>query len=271
MKPSQSLLLAAALVSATGCGQSGAPSSFSSSPATNGFSSLPVGFAYVQSTFGSGSASDTLPWTPDDSGSRFDDHRHGHGGLGQGMMCGGVGGFLGSGLGVGFGHDDGIGGLASACAYDAANGRVECPPEDRDGLSVVRSAAYTDAAGTLQQAFDSGTTNTVNMQVEVSGTRVRRDGDTSVVEHKSDRTVSGLAAGSRQRTVDGTSAGIETTSGSDSTGTFSAVRVIGDTIVGVVVPVDTVGDPTYPTAGTIHRGMEVTVTYQGQKPDPLHP
>ena len=141
---------------------------------------------------------------------------------------------------------------------------MECPPEDRDGLTVIRSAAYIDAAGTLQQAFDSGKTNTVNMKVEVSGTRVRRDSDTSLVEHTSDRTVSGLAAGSAERTVEGTSAGTETTSGSDSTGTFTAVRVIGDTIVGVVVPVDSLGDSTYPTAGTVHRGMEVTVTYQGQ-------
>jgi len=249
MKPSHALLLAA-LASAAACGESGAPSSSSSTSATSGFSSLPVGFAYVQSTFGSGSASDTVPWAPNDSADGgFRHHRHGDGGFGQGMMCGGIGGFLGSGFGLGFGHEDGIGALPSDCAYDAASGRVECPPENRDGLTVVRSAAYTDAAGTLQQAFDSGTTNTVNMKVEVSGTRVRRDGDTSVVEHRSDRTVGGLAAGSGQRTVEGTSAGTETTSGSDSTGVFTAVRVIGDTIVGTVVPVDSLDNPTYPTAG----------------------
>src|SRR5262245_2509052 len=228
MKPSHALLLAAVLAFAADCGESGAPSSFSSSSATSGFSSLPVGFAFVQSTFASGSASDTMPWAPDDSGGGFDHHRHGPGGPGQGMMCGGIGGFLGSGFGLGFDHDDGIGGLPSDCAFDAGSGRVECPPEERAGLTVVRSAAYTDAAGALEQAFDSGKTTTVNMKVEVSGTRVRRDGDTSVVEHESDRTVSGLTAGSGKRAVEGTSAGTETTSGSDSTGTFTAVRVIGD-------------------------------------------
>jgi hypothetical protein len=101
--------------------------------------------------------------------------------------------------------------------------------------------AYTDAAGNTQQAFDSTTTNIINSQVQVSGTREGRNGNTSRVEHSSDRTVSGLAEGSDQRKVDGTSAGRETATGSDSTGTFEAVRVIGDTVQGIVVPVSTNG------------------------------
>ncbi len=182
------------------------------------------------------------------------------------MMCGGLGGFTDSGLGLGLGHDREVGDLPSDCSFDATSGRVECPPELRDGLTVVRSAAYTDAAGAVQQAFDSSTTNAVNLRSDVSGTRLRRDGDTSVVQHSSDRTVGGLAAGSTERTVDGTSGGTETTTGTDSTGTFTAVRVIGDTITGVVVPVDSSGHSTYPTGGVIRRGMEVTVTYTGQSP-----
>jgi len=125
--------------------------------------------------------------------------------------------------------------------------------------------AYTDVAGNTQQAFDSTTTNTINSQVHVSGTRQRRDGNTSTVEHSSDRTVSGLAEGSAERKLDGTSAGRETTTGSDSTGTFEAVRVIGDTIQGIVVPVSTNGQ-SYPTAGTIIRSMQARIIYQGQSP-----
>jgi hypothetical protein len=182
-------------------------------------------------------------------------------------MCGGMGGFIGSGvgLGLGVGRGEGNGALPTDCTYDGASGRVECPPEERDGLSVIKSAAYTDAAGAAQQVFDSATTNTVNLRLEVSGTRLRRDGDTSTVQHASDRTVSGLAKGS-ERTIQGTSAGIETTTGTDSSGAFTAVRVIGDTIAGVVLPADSSGRPTYPPAGTIRRGMQVTVTYAGQVP-----
>ncbi len=71
----------------------------------------------------------------------------------------------------------------------------------------------------------------------MSGTRVRRDNDTSVVEHHSDRTVTGLAPGSTQRTVNGTSAGTENITGSNTTGAFTALRTIGDTITGVIIPV----------------------------------
>ena len=99
-----------------------------------------------------------------------------------------------------------------------------------------------------------------------SSAALRRDGDTSVVQHASDRTVGGLANSSTERRVDGTSSGTETTTGTDSTGAFIAVRIIGDTIAGVVVPADSSGNPTYPTGGTIRRGMEITVTYAGQSP-----
>jgi hypothetical protein len=268
MKPSRALLLAA-LASTVACGESGAPSfSDNGSPTAGGFTSLPIGFSYVQSTFGDSTAGDTADWVPGDSGGPG---RHGRGhdqdGRSGGMMCGGMGGFIGSGvgLGLGVGRGEGNGALPTDCTYDGASGRVECPPEERDGLSVIKSAAYTDAAGAAQQVFDSATTNTVNLRLEVSGTRLRRDGDTSTVQHASDRTVSGLAKGS-ERTIQGTSAGIETTTGTDSSGAFTAVRVIGDTIAGVVLPADSSGRPTYPPAGTIRRGMQVTVTYAGQVP-----
>jgi hypothetical protein len=179
-------------------------------------------------------------------------------------MCGGLSGFLD--LGLGFGGRGLSGGeLKGDCSYDAASGRVSCAPETRDGLTITRSAAYTDAEGNSQQAFDSLTTNSINTQVQVSGTRKDPNGSTSTVEHSSDRIVSGLAQGSTQRTVDGTSAGKETTQGSDSTGSYQAVRVIGDTIQGVVVPVST-DSTAYPTAGSITRSMQVTLTYEGQSP-----
>jgi hypothetical protein len=129
----------------------------------------------------------------------------------------------------------------------------------------VRSAAYSDVSGTAQSAFDSITTNTMNMRVAVSGTTERRGGATSTVEHASDRTVSGLAAGSTQRTINAQSGGMETTTGTRDDAAFTAVRVMGDTINNVVIPVQSEGRA-YPTSGSVIRSMTVTVTVEGQAP-----
>jgi hypothetical protein len=257
----QSLIPAAVVLlglAAAGCQDSGTPAS--NSPAldlSDAFSTMPVGFSEVQNTFADSSGTG---WTPGAAG-------RGHHGGGGGMMCGGLGGLVGFGLDLGRDHGLLGGDLSGNCAFDAASGRVACDPVTRDRLSITRSAQYTDASGAVQPAFDSLTTNSINAKVTVNGTRIRRDGDTAQVQHASDRTVTGLASGSTARTVDGTSAGMETTTGSDTVGAFEAVRTIGDTIQDVVVPAGTDASGTrYPTAGTIIRSMQVTVTYTGQSP-----
>ena len=88
---------------------------------------------------------------------------------------------------------------------------------------------------------------------------------TARTECKGDRTVSGLASTSTQRTVNGTSAGTEATTGKDSAGTFSVARVIGDTTAGIVIPIAS-GKPSYPTAGSVIRSMRATITYTGKTP-----
>jgi hypothetical protein len=254
---------AAVLVLLSACQSSSSLGNTSTTDVTNAFSSLPLGFSSVQSTFADSSGTE---WEPGDAGGGGGGPHHGRGSddaSGGGMMCGGLGGSID--LGLGFGDRDLLGGDTTNCAYDASSGRVKCSPQTRDGLTVNRSVAYTDASGATQQTFDSTTTNTVNVQIAVQGTRQGRDGNSRTVDASSDRTVSGLADGSSQRTIDGTSSGRETTSGSDSVGTFTAVRVIGDTIQGVVTPNQT-DAATYPTAGTIVRSMQVTATYQGQTP-----
>lgn len=180
-------------------------------------------------------------------------------------MCGGLGGFFGRGLDFGLRFGPWRGFLGATCAFDASVGRVVCDTVTRGGLEIVQSVAYYDTAGAVQPAFDTLATNSVNVRVSVTGTIVRQDGDTSVVRHASDRTVDGLAPGSTARTINGTSGGSETTTGSDSTGRFTAIRAIGDTLQGVVVPVGH-GPGIYPTAGVVIREMTVTVTYVGQAP-----
>lgn len=258
--------LAAALVlSAAACADAtSAGSILDLDPA---FSSVPTGFNNTTSSFAGG---DSAAWTPGGHhhGGRGGRHggRGGHFGLG-GLMGGGLGGiFLGDGLGRHHGrHPFGQSVPFASCAFDAAAGRNVCAPETRDGLTINRSAQFLAAGGAVQQSYDSATTNTVNVRVSVAGTRTHRNGATSQVQHASDRTVGGLASGSTQRTVNGTSSGRESTTGSDSIGAFTAVRTAADSISGVVIPEATPANPRpYPTAGTIVRSMQITVTYSGQ-------
>ncbi|HET6764530.1 MAG TPA: hypothetical protein VFH27_12690 [Longimicrobiaceae bacterium] len=233
------------------------------------FLSAPLGLSSTTSTFSASTSGDAAgPWMPEGDRHRGGGGR-GHHGPGDGLMGGGIDGlFMGGGFGPGFGRGHfGDPVLQGTCAFDAATGRVACAPQTRDGLTITRSAAYATASGTAQSAFDSVTTNSINVRVTVTGTVTRRNGLTSTIQSASDRTVAGLAAGSTQRTVNGTSAGTENTTGTDSAGaTFTAVRTAGDTTTNVVIPVSTTSTPSFPTAGTVIRSMKVTVTYASQAP-----
>jgi hypothetical protein len=227
----------------------------------SGFASVLLGYNNVQSSFAAGTDGESTAWMPSGGG------RGARGGGGGGGMCGGgLGGhFLGDGLGFGSGrYGDPL--LSSDCTFNASSGRVVCPVVTRNGLTINRSAAYATANGTVQSAFDSLTTNRINVRVQASGTITRRNGATTAVEHASDRTVTGVAAGSTQRTINGTSAGTENTTGTNEQGNFTALRILGDTTTNVVIPVATNNTPAYPISGTIVRSMKVTLTYEGHTP-----
>jgi hypothetical protein len=180
------------------------------------------------------------------------------------LMGGGIGeSFIGGiGFGAGFGHGPfGDWHDSDDCAFSTTTNRLDC-----SGLTTTRSYSFLDAAGAVQQAFAFGTTNTVNVKTAVSGTVVHHDGeDTSVVNSSSDFTVAGLASGSTQRTVNGLSAGTESTTGIKHDSAFKATRTAGDTINGLVIPIQD-GHRTFPTAGTVIRGMQAIVTFAGQSP-----
>jgi hypothetical protein len=157
--------------------------------------------------------------------------------------------------------------LPATCTFSDATGRVTCPEFTKHDLTVNISFAFTDVAGNAQSAFDTVTTNSVNVQTAVNGTKVREDDDdddvvTSTVSHTSDRTVSGLAKGSTQRTVNGTAKAHESTSGTRDGVAFTAVRDAADTTSGLVIPIVD-GRPTIPSAGKVIRRMTVTITPEG--------
>lgn len=247
------------------------------------FATVPVGYSHTQNSFGSG-AEGTGAWFP---GGGFMGMMGS--GLGASWGAGFTGGFGsmiggtmhpdmlgGSGLGRDFGrgrHGDPT--LANAnCTFSASTGRLDCASLSTSGytlpagmpwpagfaipsFTITRSVAYSTAAGAVQSAFDSVTTNRINTRISVIGTFTRRDSTTSALTHASDRTVTGVAPGNTQHVVNGTSSGREVTSGS-----VRATREVADTTLALVVPKN---DPTksYPIAGSVIRTMRIVRTVDG--------
>lgn len=195
------------------------------------------------------------------------------GGLGADFLGAGTGPGMGPGMGPGnFGHGAMRGPFATRIDDNCATGggTVTCT-RTMNGLTSTTVYTIKDAAGAAQTRIDSITTNSVRTQTTVSGTTTRgRDGANvrATVSVSSDRTVTGLAAASTQRTVNGTSRGTENTSGTNRDGqAFTSVRLSADTTSNLVVPVSaTANTPTYPKSGKVVRYMKVTTTVAGSTP-----
>ena len=105
-----------------------------------------AGYSNTQSSFSDG-ADGGISGGPL-GGPRYGRHRRGDG---LGLMGGGLGGaFLGAGFNAGFGHRPYDGGVISQCVYSASSGRISCDPVTRNGLTITRSVAYSDASGVAQ-------------------------------------------------------------------------------------------------------------------------
>lgn len=260
--PFRAVTAAAAFLAVAACADSTSSTSpsLASQELSAAFLSTPAGFSSTDNTFAPSSDMGQA-WMPDRNGHDDDDH----------MMGGGLRPEFFGGVGFGRGWDRGPFGFAvllSNCTLASTTGRVSCPDvTTRRGLTISRSFAFMDAAGAAQAA-PNASTNSINAQVAVSGTITRDDDDgvTSKVAHTSDQTVAGLAAGSAQRTVNGGSKGTEETTGKTENGvSFTASRLVADTVKGLVIPLQE-GRPTFPTAGTISRLMQATITLGGKAP-----
>jgi hypothetical protein len=241
-----------------------APASRFAISLASAYSVTPAGFSELSSSFAADASAGAFMFGFDDRGPGGGRHGGfggpgGGPGFGIGFMGGGLGGpFFGDGIGHDFFRPD------SSCAFSSSTGQVTCGPATHNGITVTRVSKYTTAAGVAQPKIDS-TTNTVTTSITVAGTSTRRDSSTSTVSEKSNQTVTGLAAGSAQRTVNGASAGTESTVGTSKEGAFTASRTVGDTVTGVVIAVETAAHvPSYPTAGTVIRAMSATVAITGQ-------
>jgi hypothetical protein len=243
------------------------------------FESVPAGFSATSSSFDAAGDLDDA-FQPHRGDGSFDDDfdgdehggRRGHDGRGERGRRDGFGFLMGGGIGpeflgeIGFGPGRGRGpfhidSVGTSCVFSATTGIVTCGPIMRGGLTILATAQITALDGTAQAKIDS-TTDAVVLTSEVSGTKTHRDSATSELAHQSTRTIAGLAKGSTQRTVDGTSVGTEKTTGTTDAGAFEAIRTVNDTTAGIVIPlVD--GRPTFPSAGRVSRNMTATITVNG--------
>lgn len=282
------------LLSAGACADflsSNGKSAVNSQALTAAFSTVPVGFSSNSSSYSGDRDGVPSLWLPGE-------HARGFGR--EGLMGGGLDDNFAGAMpaGRGFGHLGPFGGRfggGRTCsgAFNASTGWFVCTPVSTNGVNASEQIQYKTSAGVIQSAFDTATTNSVQVRTTVSGTVSyvkdsttgghwggrhgpphigRLIGDSSTVlaanttlSHQSDRTVTGLASGSTKRTINGTSSGEESTTGTTSTGTFSSRRVAADTTRGVVIPI-TDGKPTYPTEGTVIRVMNATFTLGSAAP-----
>ena len=279
--PLRILFAAGGAVLMVACATDNSTSPLASSQAAAALVTAPLSFGVTNSSF-VGSSAPTNGFVPMGFSAGENDEHEGPGwgafmggGLGEAFI-GGIG--FGPGIGRGPFENFGLRGDDDAdrdeedsfnhsdnCVFSTTTNRVECPTMTHDGLTITRSFSFLDAKGAVQQAFVWGTTNTVNVKKSVSGTVTHHETVTSKVNGSSDLTVAGLASGSTQRTVNGTSAGTDETSGTRDTVSFTASRAAGDTITGLVIPIQD-DHPTFPTAGTIIRSMTATVTVGSKTP-----
>jgi hypothetical protein len=298
-----------ATLAVAACSDSTSPASpLSVAALSAALNSVPISFGDLSTSF-VGASADDAPlaglWLGGGRDARFD-HADFMGGGIQDAFIGGVA-FEGRGGRRGpFGGPFAGGRGCGDSTVAGANGRINCPDVTRHGITVKRSMQFKDAAGNVQQSFDSLTTNSVNIETETSGTisfdraadslagddrggnrgpgggfgewgRGRGEGGrllgdtsrvltaTTTINSKSSRTVTGLAQGSTQRTVDGATAGTETTTGTSSRGSFNASRTVGDTTTGLVIPVASSSTgPAYPTAGKTIRSIQASLQFEGE-------
>lgn len=254
----RTLATATTLLGATACtldsfGGPGSTMQFNSA-----FDSAPAGMEVASSSYAA------------DSSGAWGGPRRGRGPGGPGMgglMGGGMGAdFLGAGGGGRGAHRGAFAArIDSTCAV--SGGDVTCT-RTNNGLTAVTIYTIKDANNAAQTKIDTLTTNSVRTRTTVTGTTTRgRDGASvsATVNVTSDRTVTGLAASSTQRTVNGTSRGTENSSGTNRDGqAFTAVRLSADTTTNLVVPVMTSSStPAYPKSGKVIRYMKITSAVAG--------
>ena len=142
------------------------------------------------------------------------------------------------------------------CAYNSQTQRVECPPFERHGLTIIRSFQFKDASGQVQQVYDAVTTASANFQSSVEGNISWEWWSGDVKRHR-DFTATGLAGNETQRTWNGTGDGQVSHSRHSDNGETRTYDMTYDTQVqNVVVPFPRTA---WPLSGSIARHVVVKI------------
>lgn len=151
----------------------------------------------------------------------------------------------------------GIGLAPSAAAADDVPFR--CGTHTRDGLTIVRTCTFKDAAGATQAGYDPQLTASAAIHVVITGGVTRDNWTATDVSRTRDLVVTGLAGTETQRTWNGTGTGSSRRERHTENGEVRNYTTASTlTVTNVVVPAPRTED-SWPLSGTITRTVTITV------------
>lgn len=142
-------------------------------------------------------------------------------------------------------------GFSGGCTYSAATGRFTCPDVVKNGLTLSRSAAFTDANGAAMSHYNDTTTATANFQLSVTGVHPTLLG-ADTLSRQRNMTASGLLGHETSRTWNGTGTRSDAGYAVDSLKTRTYHTQDATTFTNVVVKLPRSQNP-WPMSGTVTR------------------
>ena len=134
-----------------------------------------------------------------------------------------------------------------------------CGTHNREGLTIVRTCTFKDAAGAVQAAYHPETTASVAIHAEVDGTITRNDWS-ATVDRTRDLTVSGLAGTETQRTWNGTGSATSTRSRHSDAGESRQYDVTATGAMTNVVVAVPRSENSWPLSGTVSKQVTIKIT-----------
>lgn len=147
-------------------------------------------------------------------------------------------------------------GNVTGCTYGGES--WTCPHTRVNGLDVVRTITFRDAADAVQQHFDGATTAAIDIAMTVNG-QLTNEPWTATISRTRTLTWSGLVGAETTRNINGQ--GSETVSRArfTSAGTTRTYDIAGNFLIAnVVMPVPTGNGDHWPLSGTVTRTYTVT-------------
>jgi hypothetical protein len=144
------------------------------------------------------------------------------------------------------------------CTFSATSGRFTCPDVVRSGLTLSRTAAFLDAAGTPMSHYNDTTTASANFQLSVAGVHVVSEGADTISRSRT-MTVTNLLGHETSRLWNGTGTRADGGYRVDSAATRSYHTSDAVTLTNVAVSLPRSSHP-WPISGTVTRQVSGTGT-----------